>query len=69
MGVATVLDYQNANLMAGVFNQVVLTLPVAVPSDFVAVFVGTFGLSSARGEEQGERQDADQLMWLHGAVP
>jgi len=49
MGVATVLDYQNANLMAGVFNQVVLTLPVAVPSDFVAVFVGTFGGTNAAG--------------------
>ena len=35
--------------MAGVFNQIVLTAPVPVPADFVAVFVGTFGGTNAAG--------------------
>lgn len=49
MGTAMVLDFQYANLMAGAFNQIVLTAPVAVPADFVAVFVGTFNGTNPAG--------------------
>jgi hypothetical protein len=48
-GVAAVLDYQNANLMAGAFNQIVLTAPVPVPPDFIAMFLGTFTGTNAAG--------------------
>jgi hypothetical protein len=48
MGTAMVLDYINAPMMAGVFN--VVTFPaVAVPADFIGVFIGTFGASQAAG--------------------
>jgi hypothetical protein len=48
MGTAMVLDYIQANMMAGVFN--VVTFPaVTVPQDFIGVFIGAFGVSTPAG--------------------
>ena len=49
MNSAMVLDFVNAPLIAGTFNQVPFDPPITVPSDFLGFFLGTFGTFHAAG--------------------
>jgi hypothetical protein len=49
IGTAMVLDYQVANLVANQFNEIVLNPALPVGSDFLGVFLGTFGASQPAG--------------------
>ena len=44
MGTAMMLEpgFQNANFMAGQFNQVTLTQPIITPGNFIVTFIGAF---------------------------
>jgi hypothetical protein len=49
MNTAMVLDFVNAPMMAGAFNQVPFVPPITVGPDFLATFLGTFGTFHAAG--------------------
>jgi hypothetical protein len=49
MNTAMVLDFVNAPLVAGAFNQVPFDPPITVGPDFLATFLGTFGTFHAAG--------------------
>jgi hypothetical protein len=49
MGTAMVIDYLNANLVAGQFNAIPLSPPLTVGPEFLALFLGTFGASQPAG--------------------